>query len=82
LIVQCREHPLAILLYVDVGEVKCPAETRVWIGYPCVLRSKFRSGSFSVQVPSHDRTVPIESKLETRPLIFVPVKRVGFNQIG
>ena len=82
LIVQGREHPLAILLYVDVREVECTAETRVWIGYPGVLRSRFRSGSFNLQIPSHDSTVPIESKLEILSLILIPVKLASFNQIG
>jgi hypothetical protein len=81
LIVQSREHPLAILLYVHVGEVECPAETRVWIGYPGVLWSNFRTGSFCLQFPSHNGTVPIELKLEILSLIFVPVKLAGLDQI-
>ena len=82
MIVQSREHPLAILLYVDVGEVECPAETRVWIGYPSMLPSGFRSSSFGVQFSSHDRTGPIESKLEICSFKFIPVKLAGLNQIG
>src|SRR5579864_6529727 len=82
LIVQGGQHPFAILLYVNMGEVEYPAEPSACICYPGVLRSKLRSGSFSVQLASHDCAVPIESKLQIRSLIFVPVKFARLNQIG
>jgi hypothetical protein len=82
LTVQSRKHPVAVSLYANVREVKRSAETSVWIGYPGVLRSKLRSGSFSVQLASHDCAVPIESKLEILSLILVPVKLAGLNQVG
>lgn len=50
LIVQGREHPLVISLYVDVREVQCSAETGIWIG-DHVVRSWFRAGSFHLQFP-------------------------------
>lgn len=64
-------------------EVQGSAESCVWVCYPSVLWSRFRSGSLCLQDPSDNGAIsPNESELEVFLLILVPVEFAGFDQIG
>lgn len=65
-----------------MGEMESTAKTRSWVGQPGVLRSGLRSGSLQAQIAGYNGTVVVDSKLEIRSLVLIPVKLAGFNQIG